>query len=31
MNCVICSSSKKYKCKQCNVPYCSVSCYKKHT
>ena len=31
MNCVICFSAKKYKCKQCNVPYCSVPCYKKHT
>lgn len=31
MNCVVCSSAKKYKCSKCAHPYCSVQCYRLHT
>ncbi|XP_058830855.1 zinc finger HIT domain-containing protein 3 [Topomyia yanbarensis] len=31
IKCAICDEGdKKYKCKTCEVPYCSVACYKKH-
>ncbi|XP_058457886.1 zinc finger HIT domain-containing protein 3 [Malaya genurostris] len=31
MKCAVCDENdKKYKCKTCEVPYCSVACYKKH-
>ncbi|XP_053689635.1 zinc finger HIT domain-containing protein 3 [Sabethes cyaneus] len=29
--CAVCGENdKKYKCKTCEVPYCSLECYKKH-
>ncbi|XP_062560378.1 zinc finger HIT domain-containing protein 3 [Armigeres subalbatus] len=29
--CAVCETNeKKYKCKTCEVPYCSLPCYKKH-
>ena len=30
MNCCICSSTKKYKCRECLAPYCSIPCFKTH-
>ncbi|XP_063106989.1 zinc finger HIT domain-containing protein 3 isoform X3 [Cavia porcellus] len=28
--CVICLEKPKYRCPTCRVPYCSVTCFKKH-
>ncbi|XP_010625083.1 zinc finger HIT domain-containing protein 3 isoform X1 [Fukomys damarensis] len=28
--CVICLKKPKYRCPACRVPYCSVTCFKKH-
>nr|XP_029732640.1 zinc finger HIT domain-containing protein 3-like [Aedes albopictus] len=29
--CGVCDTNeKKYKCKTCEIPYCSLQCYKKH-
>ncbi|XP_055594709.1 zinc finger HIT domain-containing protein 3 [Uranotaenia lowii] len=31
IKCVVCEQNeKKYKCKTCEVPYCSLPCYRKH-
>ncbi|XP_038109409.1 zinc finger HIT domain-containing protein 3 [Culex quinquefasciatus] len=31
LKCAICNENqKKYKCKTCEVPYCSLACYKSH-
>nr|XP_012416900.1 PREDICTED: zinc finger HIT domain-containing protein 3 isoform X2 [Odobenus rosmarus divergens] len=28
--CVICLEKPKYRCPACRVPYCSVTCFRKH-
>ena len=30
MNCFNCKAPKRYKCKTCRIPYCSITCYKEH-
>ena len=31
MECTICNSSNpKYKCPKCEIPYCSIPCFRKH-
>ncbi|XP_006832415.1 PREDICTED: zinc finger HIT domain-containing protein 3 isoform X3 [Chrysochloris asiatica] len=28
--CVVCLEKPKYRCPACRVPYCSVTCFRKH-